>query len=266
MTWTFWATYWYIIHFTDGLIIISDALKKGFHSHLQRFGLKCLEDIDKQLENIEARATVSYADAVIDFDTQKVETKLGRIGDPKECINSKAEDRVEQYQKSVKYVVGSENSKTKVRGWSVSGGLVGSYQGVGANVGVEYGRQKISTRTSMECTEREETFSDSILVPSESRVKVTVQKRLDTCDCEVRDLLVTFHRRCSSIKCRYECANEKGTKSRKFQLGDVFTEQRDPTNRTDLTIKLNGKCQWSETTVYLHRSEPEPVTPFRDIC
>lgn len=252
--------------YIDGLVIISEALKEGFQAHLQRFGQRCVDsqkNVDKQLEEIEAHATVSYTDAIIEFKSQKVETKLENIGNPNVCINKNTEDTEKPFQKNITYTVESESSKTKVSGWSVNTGLVGTYQGVGVSAGATYKRQKILTSMTCEGTEREEVFNDSILVPAESSVRVAIEKRFDSYVCKVKDLLVTFDDRHSCIKCKIESG--RTTRRRDIKLADIFVKERDQRNRDRLTVRLNGKCKWSETTVYLRRFDPEPLKVFRDI-
>ena len=99
------------------------------------------------LADIHANAIVKVDDAIMDFQTRKaVDKKLEYIGDPKIFTNRETDDRNEQFKRSVTYSVGSESTKAKWSGWSTSGGLTGTYQGVGASASVAYERGKSETQ------------------------------------------------------------------------------------------------------------------------
>ena len=249
------------------LVIIRDDLREKFQAHIQQLGLTCVDDLDAVLEDIEDQATVTYDDAIIDFTTQRVETKLSYIGTPKVFTNSKLNDHEEQFHEDVTYTVGSETSKTKVQGWSVSGGLVGGYEGVQAGAGATYERQTHKTQLAFRGVDRTETFDKTILVPRESRVKVAIEKQVKTFICNVKDLKVTLSGKKSTIKCKCEKKEKKKQpKAKVFRFEDIFGDGSNHSDGKELTIRLkplNGKCTWSETSVSVHCFDPEPLQRYR---
>lgn len=242
--------------FTDVLVIIRDDLREKFQAYIQQLGLTCIDDLDAKLEAIEDQAIVTYDDAIIDFTTQRIETKLSYIGTPKVFTNSKLNDQEEQFHEDVTYTVGSETSKTKVKGWSVSGGLVGGYEGVQAGAGATYERQTHKTHLAFRGVDRTETFDKTIIVPRESHVKVAIEKQVKTFICNVKDLKVTLSSKKLTINCKCERKEKKKPKAVMFKLEDIFSNHSDG---KELTIRVNGKCTWSETSVSVHCFDPEPL-------
>ena len=244
-------------------MIIRDGLREKFEAYLLEQGLTCVDDLDTILEDIEDHATVTYDKAIIDFTTQRVETKLSFIGTPKVFKNNEMNDHEEQFQESVVYTVGSETSKTKVQGWSVSGGLVGGYEGAQAGAGATYERQTHKTKLAFQGVDRTETFDKTILVPKESRVQVAIEKRIETFICDVKGLVITLSGKKSTIKCKCESKeNKKPTKAKTFRLEDIFGDGSRHSHGRELNLglkPLNGKCTWSETSASVHCSDPEPL-------
>ena len=246
-------------------MIIRDSLIQKFHAFLQESGRTCVDDLNTIMEDIEAHAMVNHDNATIDFTTQRVETKLSTLGTPKVFTNSNSEDCEEQFAETVTYTVGSETSKTRVKGWSVSGGLVGGYEGVQGGAGATYESQTIKTQLAVQGVERTENFDKIIFVPRESRVKVSIEKRIETFMCDVSDLVVTFSGKKSSIKCKCGKKDKKQAKNKTFHLGDVFgsglsgEDSHGHHHGKELTIRLNGKCTWSETSASVQCSDPEPL-------
>ena len=225
----------------------------------------CADDLNAIMEDLETHATVNYDDATIDFTTQRVETRLSYLGTPKVFTNTDNEDREEQFTEIVTYTVGSETSKTRVKGWSVSGGLVGGYEGVQAGAGATYESQTIKTQLAVQGVERTENFDKIIVVPRESRVKVAIEKRIETFMCDVSDLVVTFSGKKSTIKCKVgKMEKPKQVKTKTFQLEDVFGSGSDHPHHhlihgKELTLRLNGKCTWTETSASVQCNDPEPL-------
>ena len=246
-------------------MIIREGLIQKFNVFLQESGRTCADDLNVVMEEIEAHASVNHDDAMIDFTTLRVETKLSSLGTPKVFTNSDSEDREEQFTETVTYTVGSETSKTRVKGWSVSGGLVGGYEGVQGGAGATYESQTIKTQLAVQGVERTENFDKIIYVPRESRVKVSIEKRIETFMCDVSGLVVTFSGKKSSIKCRCGKKEKKQVKSKTFQLEDIFgsglsgQDSHGHHHGRELTIRMNGKCTWSETSASVQCSDPEPL-------
>ena len=239
-------------------MIIRDDLREKFQAYLLELGLTCVDDLDELLEDIEDHATVTYDKAIIDFTTQRVETKLTFIGTPKVFTNNKMNDHEEQFQENVTYTVESETSKTKVQGWSVNGGLVGGYEGVQAGAGPIYTIHK--TQLAFQAVDRTETFGRKILVPRESRVKVSIEKQAETFICDVKGLVATLSSKKSTIRCNCGSKeNKKRTKAKTFRLEDIFGDGSNHSHGKELNFGLNGKCTWSETNIIVHCSDPEPL-------
>ena len=249
-------------------MIIREGLVQKFNAFLEESGHTCADDLNAIMEEIEAHATVNHDNASIDFTTLRVETKLSTLGTPKVFSNSNSEDREEQFTETVTYTVGSETSKTRVKGWSVSGGLVGGYEGVQGGAGATYESRTIKTQLAVQGVERTENFDKVIYVPRESRVKVSIEKRIETFICDVSDLVVTFSSKKSSIKCKCGKTEKKQTKAKAktFQFEEVFGSEPSGEDShshhhhgKDLTVRLNGKCTWSETSASVKCSDPEPL-------
>ena len=251
-------------------MIVREGLIQKFTAFLQESGRTCVDDLNAVMEEIEAHAMITYDDAIIEFTTQRVETKLSSLGTPKVFTNSDSEDREEQFTETVTYTVGSETSKTRVKGWSVSGGLVGGYEGVQGGAGATYESQTIKTQLAVQGVERTENFDKIIDVPRESRVKVSIEKQIEIFTCDVSDLVVTFSGKKSSIKCKCGKKEKKQVKNKTFQLEDVFGSGSSGEEGShghghphhhgkELTVKLNGKCTWSETSASVKCSDPEPL-------
>lgn len=216
--------------------------------------------MDKALADIHENATVKFDDAVIDFLTRKqVDKKLENIGDPKVFTNRETEDRNEQFQRSVTFSVGSESTKEKWCGWSTSGGLIGTYQGVGASASIGYEKGKSETHTRSESTQRIETFDEGVHVPSETRVKVVVEKQFATFNCNVSGLEVTFKKKKARINCMVKIGHKERVVNETFKIKQIFKSNLVSSNQKEFTLRLSGKCIWSETCVYLRRFDPEPL-------
>ena len=239
------------------------VLEERFSAYLQKCGYT-YDDDDRKLEeilvDIHENATVKFDNAVIDFLTrEQVDKKLENIGDPKIFTNRDMDDRNEQFQRSVTYLVGTETTKSKWRGWSTSGGLTGTYQGVGASASIGYEKGKSETHTHAESTQRTEVFDESVLIPSETRVKVVVKKQFVTFNCNVNSLEVTFKKNKARIACRVKHVHTDKTSNQTFKIKEIFKEDIMSSNQKGFTIRMSGKCIWSETSVYLRRNHPEPL-------
>ena len=237
-------------------MIIRDSLIQKFHAFLQESGHTCVDDLNAIMEDIEAHATVNHDDTtIIDFTTQRVETELSYLGTPKVFTNNKNEDREEQFTETVMYTIVSETSQTKPKGWLASGRLVGSYEGIQGGAGTIYQSQMIKTQLAVLGVERTEKFNKTIFVPRETRVRVSVEKRNETFTCNVSDLVVTFSGKKSSIQCKCRKKDKKQAKTETFQLEDILgsglsgEDSHSHHYEKELTIRLNGKCTWSETSV-----------------
>ena len=236
------------------MMIIRDSLIQKFHAFLQESGCTCVDDLNAIMDDIEAHATVNYDNATIDFTTQRL----------KVFTNNKSEDCEEQFTETVMYTVVSETSKTKVKGVLVSGGLVGGtgYEGVQGGAGETYQNQM---QPAVQGVGRTETFDTTIFVPRETRVKVSIEKRIETFTCDVTDFVVTFSGKKSSIKCKCRKKDEKQAKNKMFQIEDIFEsgpcgeDSHSHHHEKELSIRLNGKCTWSETSISLQCSNPEPL-------
>jgi hypothetical protein len=243
-------------------VIIRESLIQKFTTSLQGSGHICVDDLNAVMEEIEAHTTINHDDATIEFTTQRIETKLSSLGTPKVFTNRNSEDREEQFIETVTYTLGSETSKIRVKGWSVSGGLVGGYDGVQGRAGATYESQTMKTQLAVQGVERTENFDKIIYVPRESRVKISIEKRIEIFTCNVSDLVVTFSGKKSSIKCKCRRKDKNQVKKKTFQLEDVFESGpsgEDAYHRKELTIRLNGKCTWSETSATVKISDPEPL-------
>jgi hypothetical protein len=253
----------YLYYLLDGLVTIDEVLEERFTAYLQEFGYTYADDrrgLDEMLADIQANAIVKFDDAAIDFQTRKaVDKKLENIGDPKIFINRGTDDRNEQFQRSVTYSVGSENTKAKWSGWSTSGGVTGTYQGVGASASVAYERGKGETQSYAESTQRTEVFDESVLVPSETHMKVVVRKQFVVFSCGVKSLEVTFKKKKAQVTCRVKLGHRGKIKTEKFKINEIFKNDVLSSNQKGLTVRMNGKCIWSETCVYLRRYEPVPL-------
>ena len=242
---------------------VYEVLEERFSAYLQKFGYTYDDDrkkLEEILADIHTNATVKFDDAVIDFLTRKqVEKKLENIGDPKIFTNREMEDHNEQFQRSVAYSVGSEITKSKWCGWSTSGELTGTYQGVGALASVGYEKGKSETRTHTESTQRTEVFDESVLVPSETRVKVVVEKQFVTFNCKVSGLEVTFKKNKAKIGCRVKFGHKGKTSNETFKIKQIFDGDIVSSNQKGITVRMSGKCIWSETSVCLRRYDPEPL-------
>lgn len=245
---------------------IKETLEECFNAYFQQYGYTYADEpkkLDSIIAEIHSNATVDYKDAIIDFQSQKIKDKrVECLGDPKLYTNRDTEDHNEQFQRRVTYSVGSESTKSSYRGWSTSGDLKASYQGVGASANVSYERNWAETHTYTESTQRTEMFDEYILVPSETRLKVSIKKQFTIFNCQVRDLLVTFKRSSrSQIKCKVQYGHRNKTTTEPFELKDIL-ELKHKIAKCDqkgFTVHMSGKCTWSETSVYLHRSAPEPL-------
>lgn len=216
--------------------------------------------MDAALTEICANATVNYDNAIIDFPSQKqMDRQQKYIDDPTIFTNSETEDCHKQFQKSVTYAVGTEVTKTKWHGWSTSGGLSATYQGVGATAAVGYERGKAEASTLAKNEQRQQTFDECILVPSETRVKVAIEKQFMVLNCKVCDLRVTFKKNKSQVKCKVQFGQKCKIKNETFSLKDVFKNDIASSNQKGITVRMNGKYTWSETSVYLRRFDPEPL-------
>ena len=246
------------------MMIIRDSLIQKFHAFLRESGCTCVDDLNAIMDDIEAHATVNYDNATIDFTTQRVETELSYLGTLKVFTNNKSEDCEEQFTETVMYTVVSETSKTKVNGVLVSGGLVGGtgYEGVQGGAGETYQNQM---QLAVQGVGRTETFDTTIFVPRETRVKVSIEKRIETFTCDVTDFVVTFSGKKSSIVCKCRKKDEKQAKNKMFQIEDIFEsgpcgeDSHSHHHEKELSIRLNGKCTWSETSISLQCSNPEPL-------
>ena len=254
---------YYIFFYLDGLVTIDEVLEERFIAYLQQYGYKYADDrkkLDETLADIHANAIVKFDDATIDFQTRKaVDKKLENIGDPKIFTNRGTEDRNKQFQRSVTYAVGSESTKAKWCGWSTSGGLTGTYQGVGASASVAYERGKSETQTYAESTQRTEVFDESVLVPSETCVKVVVEKQFIVFNCSVSGLEVTFKKNKAQVKCRVKFGHRDQIKNENFKIKEIFKSDIMSSNQKGFTVRMSGKCIWSEMCVYLRRYDPEPL-------
>ena len=262
----FFVLYVYII---DGHVTVSEILEECFIAYLQRYGYTYSDDpkkLESILSDIHASATVKYDDAIVDFETRKqVDVKLENYGEPKVYINRETEDQYNTFQRNVKYTVGSESATSKWQGWSTSGGLSASYQGTGASGTVGYERGKAEAYTQSESVERDEVFDETILVPSETRVKVAVEKQFVVYKCNVNDLIVTFKKNKSQIKCQVKFGPREKTSNETFKLKHILEKDIISDDRRSITVKMKGKCMWSETRVYLRRYPSEPLQAFRDV-
>lgn len=242
---------------------IDEVLEEHFTAYLKKCGYTYVDDrrrLDEMLVDIHANAIVNVDNAIIDFQTRKVADKtLENIGNPKIFTNPETDDRDKQFQRSVTYSVGSESTKAKWCGWSTSGGLTGTYQGVGASASVSYEKGKSETQTYAESTQRTEVFDESVLVPSETRVKVVVEKQFVVFNYDVSGLEVTFKKNKAQIKCRVKTGHREKTSNETFKLKEIFKRDIMSSNQKGFTVRMNGKCIWSETCVYLRRYDPEPL-------
>lgn len=257
------------MYIIDGHVTVSEILEECFIAYLQRYGYTYSDDpkkLESILSDIHASATVKYDDAIVDFETRKqVDVKLENYGEPKVYINRETEDQYNTFQRNVKYTVGSESVTSKWQGWSTSGGLNASYQGAGASVAVGYERGKAEAYTQSESVERDEVFDETILVPSETRVKVAVEKQFVVYKCNVNDLIVTFKKNKSQIKCQVKFGLREKTSNETFKLKHILEKDIISDDRRSITVKMKGNCVWSETRVYLRRYPSEPLQAFRDV-
>lgn len=259
----FIATAFLIALFIDGSVTVIEVLEERFDAYLQKFGYTFIDsqqDKESKLADIHNNATVNSDKASIDFRSQKkINEKEEQIGNPKEYTNRETEDHSEQFQGSVALTVGSETSKTSWSAWSTSAELTASYQGVGASAGVGYEKGKSKTFTKSESIERTESFDECVLVPKESRVKVCVKKKVTDFKCNVSDLLVTFKKNKSQIRCKVQFGHKRQTKNETFKLKEIFKDDVISNDHKGVVIQMNGKYVWSETCVYLHRYDPVPL-------
>lgn len=247
----------------DGLITITEILEESFHAYLQQYGYTFVDDqkkLDENFEEINKNADVKFAEAQIDFQTRKqVDIKLENIGNPKIYTNRETKDHYEQFEEKVTYSVGSENVKTNWSGWSVTGAATATYQGAGASGGVGYERVTSEEQKVCEAKEHTETFNETVHVPGETRRKVAVEKQCVQVTCKVSDLLVTFKKSKSQIKCKVEFGHRKQKKNETFKLKNIFKDTVVSDTKNDVTIRMCGKYIWTETSVYLRRYDPEPM-------
>lgn len=242
---------------------INEVLEEHFMAYLQQYGYTYADDpkkLEEVLADIHANATVKYDDAIIDFESKKqINRKRDNIGDPKVYTNQETVDHTEQFQRSVTYSVGSEITKTKWRGWSTTGGLTASYQGAGASATVTYERGKAEVQTQVESTQRTEWFDEYVLVPSETRVKVVVEKQFMIFNCKVLNLKVTFKKSKFQIKCKVQFGPKSQMKTETFKFMEIFKNDVITSNQKGVTIRMGGKYVWPETSVHLRRYDPEPL-------
>ena len=254
--------------FIDGHVTVIEILEERFNAYLQQYGYTFVGDEQKKeatLADIHKNAKVNYDEATIDFRSQKqMNKKVEPIGVPKEYTNHEIEDRNEQFQRNVTVLVGSERSKTSWSAWSTSAELNASYQGVGASAGVGYEKGKSRTITRTESIERTESFDECVLVPRETRVKVSVEKQVTVFKCNVSDLLVTFKKNKSQIKCKIQFGHKGQTKTETFKLKEIFKNDIISSDQKCIIIRMGGKYEWSETCVYLRRYDPEPLQQRSD--
>ena len=202
-------------------------------------------------EKILSNAKVKYDDATIDFQslTQEVQSR-DNIGDSVVYTNYETEDREDRFNRTVEYSVGSESSKTNTSGWSVSGGLDAAYKGVGVKTGASYSKGQSETHTETKSTTHMHTFDEPILVPSESKVTVTVRKQVKVFNCQVHDLLITFPRKETKFKCMIQYGQRREKKKEEFKLKYIFKDDAD-VKSTTVTVRMGGRYIWYEPSVYI---------------
>ena len=134
-----------------------------------------------------------------------------------------------------------------------------TYQGVGATAAVGYEKGKLEAYAATKHAQHEERFDEAVLVPSETQVEAAIEKQFMVFNCKVHDLWVTFKKIKSQVKCKVQIGHKGKIKNETFSLKDVFKNDIASSNQKDITIRMNGKCTWSETTVHLRRFDPEPL-------
>ena len=239
----------------DGIITIAETLQERFHEYLNECGYKYHDDrtLEDVLEEICEDATVDYDKATIDFQslTQKIEPQEN-IGDSVEYTNNGAEDQERSFNRTVEYSVGSESCKTTVHGWSTSGEVHASFKGVGAKAATTHTTSTSKMHKQAEGTKTTHTFNESIYVPSESKVRVTVKKKVKVTNCKVYGLSVTFQRKKAKFNCIIQSGQKRKNRKEEFKIKNIFSDNVDVKSST-VTVRMGGNYIWFEPSVYIDK-------------
>ena len=182
------------------------------------------------------------------------------LGDPVTFTNNENVDSSKTFTQTVEYIKGTELTETVTSGWSITGGLSATYQGVGASTGIGYTEQQSETMKQIRGEKEKKDMTDTFLVKPHSSRKATVIRTIQRKECRVRNILLSFPQN-AKLKCKFHVKGNPNDVKKKphFPIREILDDYIENKSTNPLTAKLEGKCVWVETNLFVNVEKDEPL-------
>ena len=204
------------------------------------------------------------------YDHSRVEVDLGSVtefdpirkclGDPVTFTNNENAESSKTFTQIVEYTTGTELTETVTSGWSITGGLSAEYQGIGASTMIGYTEQQSETIKQIRGQKQRKDMTDMFLVKPKSSRKAIVIREIQRKECRARDVLLSFPRN-AELKCKFRTKDNPNDVKKKprFLIREILKDYIEKQNADSVTAKLEGKCVWVETNLFVNVEEDKPL-------
>ena len=225
-------------------IVCNEKFEELLKAYLKSSGRTLAKEITEECMDEAFRdAKYDYSDVkVYCGSTKDVKLEKQPLGDAVNSNDSENKASVEAFTVTVKYIVGTELTQTKLSGWNITGGLSAEYH-IGASAGVGYTSQQSESIRHIKGTEVTQAIEVKVHKGSKPG---TVIRKLQRKECQVRNIKLSFPRN-AQIKCFYHKKDPTKVKNKAFPIKDILKDCIED----GYTAKLDGKYVWVETEIVI---------------